>query len=305
MTSLFYSPDANPLGHLTDHYLEVGAALFNGVWAMVELQPDLFSPQKFVIGVAVGESDGGFVFRLVSDARKFECVYGKSKLGYIKTLLDSAEHSLIRAMNARIQLNQVEFECSNLSLSSPWVTSGASDEHVMARLFAEVVAMEPSEDKDSKEFFSLDTGQVRRLVAAELKRIGGMRYEQVAVEPKEVVLVDEQSGETHALDLTLRKSSGAGSVLSAVYKTPSTIELNLLRASRDLSVYGRMRKADDLALFIMSARPEHFEPIEYGRVSDLLDEQSWRLERQGFRVEVYDDPSSIARSIYEWADIAV
>jgi hypothetical protein len=304
MSSPFFSVGDDPLAHLRKHFADISDSQFNGIWATVELQPDLFAPQRFTIGVAVGVPNSGFAFRLISEAKKFECVYGKSGISYIRTLIESAEYTLLRSEKARLPLDQVVFECSNLTLSPIWPTSGTSPERVLARLFGEVVAMEPSTDKATREFVSLDTEQVRQLVASELKRIGGLKYERLAVEPKEVVLADDASGETHVLDLSLRTENGAGSVLSAVYKTPSIIELNLLRASRDLAVYGRVRKINDLALFVMSAKRELFEPVEYGRISDLLDEQSWRLERQGFQVVVFDEALCLANSIYEWAALA-
>ena len=303
MSNLFFSAGDDPLAHVRRHFASVDEAAFNGTWATIELQPDIFVPQRFTIGVAVGSDDGGFGFRLISDPKKFECIYGKSGVSHIRAIFESAEYTLLRAGKAGLHLSQVEFECGNLSLSQPWPTSGVSPERVLARLFGEVVAMEPSTDKQSREFISLDTEQVRQLVTTELKRIGGLKYEQLAVEPKEIVLADDTSGETHVLDLSLRTEKGAGSVLSAVYKTPSTIELNLLRASRDLAVYGRVRKVDDLALFVMAAKREQFEPIEFGRVSDLLDEQSWRLERQGFQVVIFDEAPLLANSIYEWAGL--
>lgn len=303
MSSPFFSVGDDPLAHLRDHFALVDKPAFEGIWATVELQPDLFAPQKFSVGVIVGALDGAFKFRLISDAKKFECVYGKLGVSNIRTLLESAEHALLRSQKNKSPIGEVIFECANLSLSSPWPTSGPSSERVLVRLFGEVVAMEPSVEKTSREFISMDTEQVRQLVTAELKRIGGLKYERVAVEPKEVILADDQSGETHVLDLSLRTEKGAGSVLSAVYKTPSIIELNMLRASRDLAVYGRVRKVDDLAMFVMSAKQELFEPAEYSRISDLLDEQSWRLERQGFRVVIFDEAPSIANSIYEWAGL--
>lgn len=303
MTSLFYSSGNDPFSHLRSKLANVPTANFDGLWATVELQPDMFVPQRFTIGVIVGYADGGFAFRLVSDASKFDCVYGKKAASLLRPLVDSAEQSLSRLARAKVALTSIEFESSCLSISKPWATSGKSPEQVLARLFADVVTMEPATEKQPRDFVTLDTEQVRHLVSEELKKIAGTKFEKIVVGSQHVISSDGESG-PHFLDFNLRPAKGAGSVLSAVYKTPGTVELNLLRASRDLATYGTIRKVDDLALFIMTGKREQFETAEFARLSDLVDEQSWCLERQGFRVVSFDEPRPIAQSILEWAAVS-
>lgn len=283
MSNMFMSEGADPYSHLRPNLSQVSTAGFESVWATVELQPDMFVPQRFSIGVIVNYPEMGFVFRLLSDASKFDCIYGKKATALLRPLIESAEHTLTRSAREKRPLEEITFESACLSVSTPWPTSGNSPEQTLARLFAEVVSMEPSNEKQPRDFVTLDTEQVRHLVNQELKRIAGIRFEKIVVESQHVIPADDGSG-PHFLDFNLRPARGAGSVLSAVYKTPGTVELNLLRASRDLATYRMIRKVDDLALFIMTAKREQFESPEYTRFCDLIDEQSWCLERQGFRV---------------------
>ncbi|MBI5751219.1 MAG: hypothetical protein HZA59_03600 [Hydrogenophilales bacterium] len=303
MSNLFISEGPDPFSHLRSKLSRVPAAGFDGLWATVELQPDIFAPQRFTIGVVVGYPEGGFAFRLLSDASKFDCVYGKKAAAVLRPLIESAEYTLTRLARDKHTLTAITFESACLSISKPWPTSGNNPEQALARLFAEVVTMEPANEKQPRDFVTLDTEQVRHLVNQELKRIAGTRFEMIVVEPQHVIPADDGSG-PHFLDFNLRPASGAGSVLSAVYKTPGTVELNLLRASRDLATYGMIRKVDDLALFIMTAKREQYESPEYTRLSDLIDEQSWCLERQGFRIISFDEPLPIAQSILEWATVS-
>jgi hypothetical protein len=250
--------------------------------------------------VVVGDPEGGFVFRLLSDLSRFECVYGRGAAALLKPVVESAENSLTRHARERSPLESIVFESEGLSVSAPWVTSGKTMEQVLARLYKDVVTLEPSEEKRSRDFVTLDTEQVRRLVSEELKRIAGIGYEQIVVNPKHAIASDD--GGQHVLEFNLRPPKGAGSVLSAVYKTPDTVELNLLRAGRDLATYGKIRHIGDLALFIMTAKRDQFaNAAEYSRLSGVIDEQSWRLERQGFQVVAFDEPQPIAKSIFEWA----
>jgi hypothetical protein len=302
MNIQFLSGGSDPYAHLQSKLTPIPAAEFEGLWATVELQPDMFVPQRFTIGVVVGYPEGSFTFRMVSDASKFDCVYGKKTTSLLRPLIESAEQTLGRASRDKLSFAALAFESSCLSISKPWPTSGKSPEQTLARLFADVVTMEPSNEKQTRDFVSLDTEQVRHLVDEELKRIAGTKFEKIVVSPQHVIAADSGSG-PHVLDFNLRPASGAGSVLSAVYKTPGTVELNLLRASRDLATYGTIRKVDNLALFIMTGKRDQFEGSEYARLSDLIDEQSWCLERQGFRVVSFDEPLPIARSILEWAAV--
>ena len=304
MNASLISDGSDPIAHLRTHMAKTAVPPFSGMWGTVDLQPDLFSPQRFCVGVVVAPSgEGPMEFRLISDATKFECLYNRTVASQMRLLLKSAEQSLHRAARVACRFDGIEFNSDNLCIAGPFPTSGASQEAVVARLFSEVVAMEPSqEERAPRDFISIDTAQVRLLVANEIKRIGGTLYERVAVSEAETLIVDE-TGTTHELDLNLRTAMGVGSVVSAVYRTPNTIELNLLRSSRDLATYARIREVRDVAMFIMSAQRHQFVPSEYERISELLDEQSWRLENQGFRVTVFDDPKAIATDVLEWAGL--
>ncbi|WP_217482046.1 hypothetical protein, partial [Burkholderia contaminans] len=39
------------------------------------------------------------------------------------------------------------------------------------------------------------------------------------------------------------------------------------------------------------------------RIENILGEQSWSLEQQGFVVSAHDDPGPLARDVYEWASV--
>jgi hypothetical protein len=295
------SGDPEVLAHAKKHLTEVADAAFNGLWATVEFQPDLFSPQKFAIGVVVAPPDGPPVFRLISDVSKFDCIYGKKIASHFDDYLKAAEYSLARCVKAKEAVGALAFETDNLQLSTLWATSGRSQEDVLARLFHEVVPLEPSDEKPERDFVSMDTEQVRRLVGIELKRIAGIAYEQVVVDATQTLLVDKDTGTPHQLDFNLRSKLGAGSVVSALYKTPSIVELNLLRADRDLRTYAGIRKLDDLAVFIMTPRQDAMASADFGRLSDLIDETSWRLEQGGLRVEAHEAAEPLARGILDWA----
>ena len=104
----------------------------------------MFVPQRFTVGVVVAYPTGGFSYRLISDLTKFECVYGRKGSALVRSLVESAEFSLARAAREDATIDAITFQTGCVITSVPWATSGKSPEHVLSRLFLEVVMMEPT-----------------------------------------------------------------------------------------------------------------------------------------------------------------
>ena len=304
MNRMFLSTGPDPYAHLRQHTAAVPKAAFEGVWATIELQPDAFARQRYTVGVAVAAFDGAFSFRLLDDLVKFECLYGRDDAAEIRSLVEAAEQGLLRAQRAKVALKDVLFDTDAVILGDPWATSGASIDAVLSRLFVDVVPFIPREERKAREFVTLDNAAVRRLVDDELKRIAGLAFERITTEPQRTV-TDKVTGEAHGLEFNLEPPGKAGNVISAVYKTPATIELNFLRASRDLATYARLKRLQDrqLALFVMMPGNGAMSPAEFDRVENILSEQSWNLEQQGFVVSAHNSAAPLAQDVWDWAGV--
>lgn len=304
MNSFFLSTGDDPYAHLRQHTAAVPKAAFEGLWATVELQPDPFARQRYTVGVAVADMTGAFSFRLLDDLSKFECLYGRDDAAEIRTLIEAAEHGLLRARKEQTPLGQLQFESTAVLLGELWPTAGASIDAVLSRLFLDVVPFVPREERKARDFITLDNAAVRRLVDDELKRIAGLAFERIRTEPQRA-LRDQTTGESHWLEFNLEPPGKAGNVISAVYKTPTTVELNFLRASRDLATYARMKGLRDqqLALFVMTPRADAMPAPEIERVENILGEQSWNLEKQGFVVSAHSDAAPLAKDVWDWAGV--
>lgn len=306
MNFLLASDGADPYAHLRGHMAVVQKPAFEGVWATIELQPDAFARQRYTVGVLVAQADGsGCLFRLLDDLAKFECLYDRADVAEIRGLMEGAEQDLLRAQRDKTALADLQFGTTAVSLGELWPTAGSSPDAVLSRLYADVVPFVPREQRKAREFVSLDNGTVRRLVDDELRRIAGLGFEQISVGPQRAV-VDKNAGEPHLLEFNLEPKGKAGSVISAVYKTPTTVELNFLRASHDLATYGRIKGLGgdrQLGLFIMSPADGSMAPAEAERLDNIIGEQSWSLEKQGFVVSTHDSPAPLAKDIWEWAQL--
>lgn len=301
LTSIF--GDAGNSEHLLKLAQEARAPGFSGVWSTVELQPDIFVPQSFSVGVVVQPAGERLHFKLLDDFKKFECVYGERfPQRTIREVMTCAEEALRFAAQDRRPISEITLNTDSLRLSPPAFTSGEDWEATIERLFADVIVMAPHTKRQGREFVSIDTPRVRALVNQELKRIAQMDFEKIVVAGTSStgMLVDDK-GTAHHLDFNLKTTGACGSVVSAVYKSHVSVELNLLKSSRDLTTYSRIKNLRDAGLFLLLPDEQLLEPKEYKHIVDVIDEQAWKLERDGFRVVSLSSEAQLAQEIYDWA----
>lgn len=302
MTINFFNQDGHPFAHIIAASEKVTQSMHEGHWMTVELQPDLFVPQHFSVGVIFYDGDR-LHYHLLSDFSKFDCIYGSQlNRGMISDMLGRAEEVLRNAAQAKLTIDRVDFGSANIFISAPAHTSGESSENIVLRLYQELIILEPHEKKKQvKQFDSMDTPKVRALVNEALKRLARNDYEKIVLDTQEGIIVPGEGGHSHYFDINLKTKSSCGSVVSAVYKTPNSTEMNLLRANLDLSTYARMQNLKDKGVFMMLPERSKLQPAEWNKIENVVGEQSWKLERDGFRVVGLDTADGLAEQIYEWA----
>lgn len=291
--------------HLSRFAVATPKPAFSGAWTTLELQPDVFVPQRFSIGVVVQSPGDRLHFKLLDDFKKFDCLYRDTfPQKSIREILAYAESRLRRAVQDRTAIPELTFDTDCLMLDPPRFTSGADLESTVERLFDEVVVMAPSTRNASSGFESIDTPRARALVNDALKVIAQMDFDRIATQQSQGVLLDID-GEKHFLDLNLETPKGCGSVTSAVYKTAQSVEMNLLKSSRDLTTYSRIRELDDIGLFLLLPEPSAIEAKEFKNIQRVIHDYEWKLERDGFRVVSLPSPAELAQEIYDWAKPAL
>lgn len=297
----FFSQAGAPFSHLEPVSDVVPQANFVGKWTSVEFQPDLFAPQRFTVGIVAQMPGDRIHYNLLSDFRKFDCIYGaRLSKKLIVGLMSQAEEVLRNAAQLRMDMDDIDFGSPNVYLASPLHSSGQSVEIIINRLYQDTVVLEPSLTKRINQFETLDTSTVRQLVNQELKRIAGSDFERIVLDSKGGVIIPDQN-RSHYLDINLRTTQACGSVVSAVYKSVQSVEMNLLRANLDLSAFAKLKQVRDKAVFLMLPERQNLETSEWERIENVVGEHSWKLERDGFRVVGLDEPVALAQEIYDWA----
>lgn len=290
------------VAHLSKFVATTPKPDFSGVWSTVELQPDIFVPQRFTVGVVVQSTGDRLHFRLLDDFKKFECIYHEQyPQKSLREIMAYAEEALRNAVRSKTAIPEVTFDTNCLVLSAPHYTSGEDREATVERLYSELVVMSPSSKKKVSDFESIDTPKARQLVNVELRKIAGMDFEKIVLPEKQGMLLEGADGVKHFLDLNILTTRACGSVASAAYKSAQSVEMNLLKASLDLNTYSRIRSLDQIGLFLLLPDSSAIEPKEFKRIEEVIDEHEWKLERDGFRVTSLSEPSDLAREIYDWA----
>lgn len=291
----------NDFSNLAENFNNVPEKGFSGAWCSVEFQPDAFVPQSYTVGVIVQPVGDRFYFKLLDDFKKFDCIY-EEKLSKkdLRELMRYAEENLRLSSQKRIDIPEVRFETSSLRLSETKYTSGENVEVTVERLFSEVVVMAWRPSKEKKVFESIDTVHARELVNEALKRIAHLDYDRIVNQDNNGILVEEDGGK-HYLDLNLITARACGSVTSAVYKSHQSVELNVLKSSRDLTTYSRIRNMQQIGLFLLMPDEMSMEAKEYSKIVNIISQYEWKLEQDGFRVVSMPSPRELAAEIYDWA----
>lgn len=260
---------------------------FSGLWHTIEWQPDLFTPQKFVVGVMI-ETSTERGAKLMDGLHRLEC--------FFKPATIAQEFNWLMASARRALAENGTPLSPNLTISEGLFIQGASLQEKLDKLFDEiVVAARPIQEGQRSESVGPDTETVRKTVADELKRIMGLRYEQVAREKGETL-------SNHHLDVPLAPTRGAASIISACYRSITSIETRLLRASNDINAYAAAMKKPQKAIFMQV--PDAMAPLsakERRDIERLTGEESWKLECAGFSVPRHERVIDLAKEIDQWA----
>lgn len=264
---------------------------FVGTWQPVFWQPDLFSPQRFVIGTIARSSSGEVAFRIMDSPGRIECFFRPRAI--------KREFAALTAMLKQAVLrggDPLILGSPNFSIGDACFARGESSQAVADSAFADSVTAARSmpDDKDDQSV-GPNTEETRRTVNNFLKTLLGLRF-------SEVVREEGQTLSEHYLDVSLAPNNGAGSIISACFKSVFTVEMKILRAASDINAYASAQHRDKKALFILEPGPDaKLPPKERKEIADMIGSECWKLEQAGFSTPCQTDAYRLAGDIKEWS----
>lgn len=272
---------------------DVSPGIFTGTWQAIMWQPDLFSPQSFVIGTLARSNDGVLAWKLMGHPVRLGDFFRPRDITRDFSFL----LNLVRTALGRWQPGQpLTVPSANISFSAPQYARGASAQAVADDAFDDSVLAartEPETLLDGR--VGPDTEAVRHQVNDFLRQMTDLAFSRIVREQGETL-------SEHFLDVTLAPDHGAGSVISTCYRSLGIVEMKILRAASDINAYAATAKRRAKGLFILVPPDDApLRPKERSQMERLLGEECWKLECAGFTVPRQPSSRLLAKDIHDWA----
>ncbi|MUK79070.1 hypothetical protein GNP84_19520 [Aliivibrio fischeri] len=272
--------------------------LVKGEWFNIRWTPDLATGEKLNIGV--GFIEGGRVHsRLLSYFERVKCLYGERGI-YHAELVTSIVGESLRQNKKQTPIPQISYDNSGFA-------QGYSVDEVLTSLFEQTVPLQKKVriSSNAKRFNSLNTDKLYTCLVDELKIKASLQFEEF-VPPDSSILIHDHSG-THELFVPFRDNSNlVGGLASSVYSNVQRIELNLLKAARDVEAAMKLGKGNKASVFILKPGDElnKLNKEQIITIENTLDKFDWHMNKQGISVGSHTSIGGLADEICSWANIA-
>lgn len=276
------------------------APAYTGEYQALHYAPEITSTQDYVMGVAVSSQGHVDAWRVLSDYRKLECIYGKDYISanQLNMLFASAVSLLNHARTERKPLPDLGTMSPHLRWGAALYASGDSAQEAADGIYQSIVSLEPGA-KLARPFESKDTETVRREVNVALKKKLGLRYERCVEERGYIEVTDGKT--KHRLDINLKSGKACGTVISAWYAQADSVKLQTLQAASHLETAQTIFRLNGAGIFVR--RPANTEGIPEKalvQIDNQIDEAAWRAKKCGQRFAVEEKTEALAEEIAEF-----
>lgn len=283
------------LEHLAKQARTAEPPAFEGDWHAIEFQPDLTSPQSFIIGAAVSRRGKLVGYRVAQEAPRLKCFYGnrfaKPLWSWVR---DEVQAELQKAMHCTV--SKFQSGSPQIRLSAGHFVSGSSHDAALNRVFSRIVCVVGGETAPRAE--GIDQRRLREQVNGLLKVSMSTRFEEVH-HPNGIQI--HHDGQTYAFDINFDDTLTASSIVSASYAVADTARLNVMQAVTDLFTYTRKRNRKQIGLAVLLPSPNQFPRETVTQWSRWWADESFKL-RESDLVLLAEDitPEGLAEKVYDW-----
>lgn len=266
-----------------------------GEWFSIRWTPDVAAGEIINIGVAFVEN-GRVHSRLLNYFERIECLYGDRGIYHAELVISIVAESLKK--------NNKDSPIPQISYQNRGYAQGSSIDEVLSSLFKQTVPIAKKiRITNSKERFnSLSTDKLYIKLLDELKILSGLDFERFTP-PNSSIRIQDSTG-SHDLFIPFRDEIKlVGGLASTVYSNPATIELNLLKAARDVESAIRLGFGKKPAVFLLKPGDEldKLESEQIISIENVLDKFDWHMTKQKITIGSHTTISGLAQEITEWA----
>lgn len=273
---------------------------FRGQWRPVLYTPNLSSPQDYVIGCVVEYGSRIRAFKILSDLRKLDCIYGKGTgTQFLSPMLGWLTQALSTALAAETETPMLELVSPQLRLGEWRATKGETPELTANRIFDTIVALRPTTEEPPARFETMTTDALRTNVNALLKNRLHFDFERIVDERGFI----EHDG--HHLCINIMSPNCLGSVVSACYASAESVETQLLRQANDIDTARDLYRIDRARLFVFKPDDAELQRRKLSTdtikaINNHIDHLDWSATSRHWQVSVRDSAEAIADEVVEF-----
>ncbi len=272
--------------------------IVKGNWFNIRWTPDLATGE--VLNIGVGFVENGRVYsRILNYFERLKCLFGERGV-YHAGLVTSIVAESLRLNEEKPPIPQVTYKNNGFA-------QGVSVDEILSSLFDQTVPLGRKivKSKSKERFSSLNADKLYTCLLDELKLIARLDFERF-VPTSSSILVDDDSGRQELFVPFRDGHTLIGGLASSVYSSVSTIELNLLKAARDVETAIKLGKGSRASIFILkpACEVETLKKEQIIRIENTLDKFDWHMTKQGIAVGSHTTVEGLASEIYDWARVA-
>lgn len=276
---------------------ELGAPAFEGAWHSIEFQPELETPQRFVIGAAVSGRGKLLGYRVVSEAQGLRCFYGqrfgKETWAWLRQELEA---ELGRAIGSTV--SRFESGSPQVRLGEANFASGSSADSVLSRTFARLTAAIRGDERKVRAG-GIPQNELREAVDQLLRKALKLDYGRIAPNQSGTLL---KVGETiHSFDISYDDALTASTVVSASYATLAQAQLNVMAGFTDLLNFHRIRARRQVGLAVLLPSTELLPTAVVKSWQDWWSHESYKYRESGLVLLAESSATEdLAMQIADW-----
>jgi len=276
--------------------------LIQASWSQIRFTPDLVTNEQLAIGVLINYDDIVYT-KFIEDFSRVECAYGSDIVGYIKSCIDLFEDFF--------HCNYESSFSSQLILEKRGFIQGESIDGLLDELLIRAAPLSlPHHNKSTfrKQFHTVKTVKFHSEVKSYIKNKMGEIYKELFTENETVLVGDSAIGYKRLpVAINIEQSNKIGDLLSTVYATPETLEINCLKALENLRTVKKYAKTNsDFKLFMLSPDDFNMDLLSNSdkkKRNQIVGDFKWSLSSEGIGLIEECSVNRASDKLIEWSGI--
>lgn len=271
-------------------------------WTQVRFTPDLVTNEQLSIGVLINY-DGIAHTKFIEDFSRVECAYGTEAVTYLKSCIELFEDFL--------HCNHETSFSSQLILDKRGFVQGETIDGLLEELLIRAAPLSlPHHNKSfyKKQFHTVKTVKFHSEVKSYIKNKMGEIYKEIFPRNETLLVGDSIIGfRSLPVAINIEKNNKIGDLVSTVYATPDTVEINCLKALENLRAVKKYAKKDsDCKLFMLSPDDHNMELLSNAdkkKRKDIIGNFKWSLRSEGIDLVEEHSVNEASEKLIEWSGI--